>query len=804
MSPTGAVAADARLILHGSPREAREVPPATDFSLLFEPRGVAVAGASTTKSSFGNWMLEAMRDMGRANLVAIHPAASAIEGVVAYPSLDAVPHPVDYVMATVPARRCAELIAGAGRARFVHVISGGFREAGAEGEDLERQLVTAARDANVRVLGPNCMGVFSPRGRLTFQLDAPRAVGHVSVVSQSGGLAADLIKVGDARGLRFSKLVSVGNAVDVTHAELLDWLVDDPDTDVVGLYIEDPRDGAGLVRALRRAAGRVPVVALVGGLSAQGGRAVASHTGALAADERIWKGISRSTGVTLVSSFEELVASLRFLQRYAGVVPSAGPNVLIAGVGGGATVLAADACDRAGLAIDLLGPGAKAVLSDRGYGVGTSIVNPIEIPIGPAVPPDLLATVLGAVLAEQPFSDLLVHLNVQQYFSFISGASGRLVPFIEAMGAASFGGARLALVVRNSECAPVEVRKAVEEACVANDLATFPTMYEAARAIGAVQLLRSIPSAADGRHPLSPLGSMSAEQSSVAPSRQRSIRFGAQVTKAESAAAWGELAWAIEDHGFDTLSMPDHLGPQLAPLCALSFAAARTSMIRLTMSVLDNDFRHPAVLAKEVATLDLLSSGRLELGLGAGWMTEDYDTSGIAFDSPGTRIERLAEAVTVVRGLLAPGPFSFTGHHYRITALEGYPRPVQNPVPLMVGGGGRARAVPGHHRRRHRRHRHAELHRATFSCQCLRHGQGVVRHEGRHRAEGGRRARPATGDRRTGHGMRGHRRPPRAQPSVSPRPGALSLRWCRTLRTSWSARPTASSSTSCDWPPNSG
>jgi acyl-CoA synthetase (NDP forming) len=488
VSPTGAVAADARLILHGTPREAREVPPATDFSLLFEPRGVAVAGASTTKSSFGNWMLEAMRDRGRANLVAIHPAASEIEGVVAYPSLDAVPHPVDYVMATVPARRCAELIAGAGRARFVHVISGGFREAGADGEDLERQLVAAARDANVRVLGPNCMGVFSPRGRLTFQLDAPRAVGHVSVVSQSGGLAADLIKVGDARGLRFSKLVSVGNAVDVTHAELLDWLVDDPDTDVVGLYIEDPRDGAGLVRALRRAAGRVPVVALVGGLSAQGGRAVASHTGALAADERIWQGISRSTGVTLVSSFEELVASLRFLQRHAGVVPTAGPNVLIAGVGGGATVLAADACDRAGLAIDLLGPGAKAVLSDRGYGVGTSIVNPIEIPIGPAVPPDLLATVLAAVLAEQPFSDLLVHLNVQQYFSFISGASGRLVPFIEAMGAASFGGARLALVVRNSECAPVEVRKAVEEACVANDLATFPTMYEAARAIGALQL----------------------------------------------------------------------------------------------------------------------------------------------------------------------------------------------------------------------------------------------------------------------------------------------------------------------------
>jgi acyl-CoA synthetase (NDP forming) len=487
VSEAGAVCADARLILHGTPRAEREAPPATDFARLFEPRGVAVAGASTTKSSFGNWMLEAMRDMGRTNLVAIHPSASEIEGVAAYPSLDAVPHEIDYVMATVPARSCAELIAGAGRAEFVHVISGGFREAGPDGQALEDGLVAAARQANVRVLGPNCMGVFSPRGRLTFQLDAPKAIGRVSVVSQSGGLAADIIKVGDARGLRFSKLVSVGNAVDVTHAELLDWLIGDPDTDVVGLYIEDPRDGSGLVRALRRAAGRVPVVALVGGLSAQGGRAVASHTGALAADERIWQGISRATGVTVVSSFEELVGSLRFLQRYAGGVPNPRPNVLIAGVGGGATVLAADACDRAGLAIDLLVPNAKKVLSDRGYGVGTSIVNPIEIPIGPAVPPDLLATVLGLVLAEQPFSDILVHLNVQQYFSFISGASGRLVPFIEAMGAASFGGARLALVVRNSECAPIEVRKAVEEACVSSDLATFPTMFEAARAIGAVQ-----------------------------------------------------------------------------------------------------------------------------------------------------------------------------------------------------------------------------------------------------------------------------------------------------------------------------
>ncbi len=490
VSGAGAVAADARLVLHAAPPPApagRPGRPPTDFSRLFEPRGVAVAGASTTKSGFGNWILEAMHDMGRDHLAAIHPNATEIEGVPAYRALTDVPHPVDYLLATVPARACPDLVGASGQAEFVHVISGGFREAGQEGEALEEQLLAAARRAGVRLLGPNCMGTFSPRGRLTFQLDAPSRPGHVSVISQSGGLAGDLIKVGDVRGLRFSKLVSVGNAVDVTHGELLDWLVDDDDTRVVGLYVEDPRDGAGLVRALRRARSRLPVVALLGGLSGQGGRAVASHTGALAADERIWQGISRATGLTLVPTFEDLVGCLLFLQRYVDRAPVPRADVLIAGVGGGATALAADACDRAGLAIELLSGDAAQVLRDRGYGVGTSIANPIEIPIGPGVAPDLLGTVLGEVLARQPFSDVLVHMNVQQYYSFVRGGSARLIPFVEAMADAALGDARFALVVRNRECAPVELRGAIDETCVAKDIAAFPTLEEGARAIAAAQ-----------------------------------------------------------------------------------------------------------------------------------------------------------------------------------------------------------------------------------------------------------------------------------------------------------------------------
>jgi probable F420-dependent oxidoreductase len=136
--------------------------------------------------------------------------------------------------------------------------------------------------------------------------------------------------------------------------------------------------------------------------------------------------------------------------------------------------------------------------------------------------------------------------------------------------------------------------------------------------------------------------------------------------------------------------MPDHLGDQLAPLPALAAAAAATTRLRLGTWVLANDFRHPVMLAKEAATLDLLSDGRLELGIGAGWMNEDYTTSGIPRDAPGVRIARLAEALQVLRGLWGEGRFSFAGRHYTVTELDGRPKPLQRPhPPIAIGGGGR-------------------------------------------------------------------------------------------------------------------
>lgn len=169
----------------------------------------------------------------------------------------------------------------------------------------------------------------------------------------------------------------------------------------------------------------------------------------------------------------------------------------------------------------------------------------------------------------------------------------------------------------------------------------------------------------------------------------RPFRFGVQLSNARSAAEWAELARKAEDLGYSTLFVPDHFGDQLAPLPALTAAAGATTSLRLGPLVLDNDYRHPVVLAKEATTLDLLSDGRLELGIGAGWMSSDYDSSGIPMDPPAARVERFAEGITVLKGLFGEGPFSFEGRHYQVSELDGSPKPTQRPHPPLLIGGGR-------------------------------------------------------------------------------------------------------------------
>jgi probable F420-dependent oxidoreductase len=168
------------------------------------------------------------------------------------------------------------------------------------------------------------------------------------------------------------------------------------------------------------------------------------------------------------------------------------------------------------------------------------------------------------------------------------------------------------------------------------------------------------------------------------------FRFALQASRAASPAAWRELARTAEDLGYSTLYVPDHLDDQWAPMVAATVAAEATTTLRVGTLVLDNDFRHPVVLAKEAATLDIVSGGRFEFGLGAGWMTTDYQQSGIPMEKPSVRVARLAESLAIMRAMWREGSATFTGEHYRVTAAAGTPVPTTpGGPPLVIGGGGR-------------------------------------------------------------------------------------------------------------------
>jgi probable F420-dependent oxidoreductase len=171
---------------------------------------------------------------------------------------------------------------------------------------------------------------------------------------------------------------------------------------------------------------------------------------------------------------------------------------------------------------------------------------------------------------------------------------------------------------------------------------------------------------------------------------ERRFRFGVQAATAADGRAWREKARKIEAFGYSTLYMPDHfIDTVSAPMVGIAMAAEATETLRVGTLVLGNDYKHPAVVAKEFATLDVLADGRVEAGIGAGWQQTDYDTLGLPYDRPGVRIARLEEAIAICKGAWGPDKFSHDGAHYRIADYDGIPKPVQQPhLPILVGGGG--------------------------------------------------------------------------------------------------------------------
>ncbi len=167
----------------------------------------------------------------------------------------------------------------------------------------------------------------------------------------------------------------------------------------------------------------------------------------------------------------------------------------------------------------------------------------------------------------------------------------------------------------------------------------------------------------------------------------RRFRFAVEVHEPLPGRSWVDSFKEIEDLGYSTLFLPDHFDEGPGPISALGAAAASTTTLRMGVLVMDCDYRHPAVVQRELATIDQISEGRLEIGLGAGWKATDYERSGIPMDRPGVRVDRMVEHTAIIKGLFSGGPFSFDGDHYRITDLEGMSGHAGRVPPILIGGG---------------------------------------------------------------------------------------------------------------------
>jgi len=416
----GLVAVDARFIL-GDPPAAAPRRPATPpgwLDPLFAPRTIAVYGASGTATTVANTFIRRTLAFGfTGQIYPIHPRATEIEGLKAYPDLAAAPEPIDYAYIAIGAKDIPGILeCAAGRLRFAQVISSGFGEV-EDGQALQQELVRAAHAGGCRVLGPNCLGLYTPRGGVTFPVGAPKELGTVGVLTQSGGLGTDIIKRGQWRGLRFSGLVTIGNSADVSPADLVRFYFEDGQTRVIGLYVEDIKDGGAFFDLLRSPEATKPVVILRGGRSEHGRAAAASHTGALGGSERMWDALARQTACVMVDTVDQFIDALLALQFYDLRPERPTKQVVLFGNGGGTSVLATDFFASMGLEVAPFGPAARASLEALNLPPGTSVANPIDAPVRTLQEQEgrIANEILDLVYRHAEVDAVVMHLNLAAF-----------------------------------------------------------------------------------------------------------------------------------------------------------------------------------------------------------------------------------------------------------------------------------------------------------------------------------------------------------------------------------------------------
>ena len=319
-----------------------------DIKDLFEPKSLAVIGAARDENKIGYKILKNILTGGyRGKVYPVNPQGGEILGLKSYRTVEEVNEPVDVASIVIPAKFVYEAVQNCAKkgVKYLTIISSGFSEIGNNEE--ERRIVSYANEHHMRVLGPNIFGIYSAAASLNATFGSSGiSPGRVAIITQSGALGVAMIGKTSVENIGLSAIVSVGNKTDVDEADLLEYLVTDPHTKIVLMYIEGVRDGERLIQAVKKTTQKIPVVVIKSGRSERGAIAAASHTGSLAGSDEIFDAIMRQCGVLRAENVEEAFNWCKFL---ANTPFPAGENTVIVTNGGGIGVMATDACEKFGV-----------------------------------------------------------------------------------------------------------------------------------------------------------------------------------------------------------------------------------------------------------------------------------------------------------------------------------------------------------------------------------------------------------------------------------------------------------------------
>ena len=360
----------------------------------------------------GKLFLTALLDLDyKGKIYPVNPQADEIDGYKSYPSITAIPGTVDLAIILVPSRftlpvvtECAEK-----KVKCAVLFTAGYKETGtAEGLALERALLRIAQASGMRLIGPNGMGIYHPKGRISFFPQLPGKPGNVALISHSGSLANILCRIGPERGVYFSKAVSLGNECDLSSDELLSFFINDSDTHLIAAYIEGIKHGDRFFNALRDLSIKKPVVIWKVGLTPEGAAAASSHTGALISSPDLWNGLCHQLGVISVAGFEnwfDMIVGFNLLPR------TTGNRIVIVSGPGGLAVSAAEAAGKKGIRLADLTGQTIARLAEFVPATGTNLKNPIDVGMTASMDIDIYIQAADAA-AQDPMVDAIFMIGI--------------------------------------------------------------------------------------------------------------------------------------------------------------------------------------------------------------------------------------------------------------------------------------------------------------------------------------------------------------------------------------------------------